>query len=109
MKRGSTERAGIAPGGTGRGTSIEEAIEAAVSRVCDRYMARIFEVLRRLESATPPRMLTVAQAAEALGCCKGTVRRMVKDGRLTYKVIGLGRNGIRIDASSLHGAGGGAP
>ena len=86
--------------------SIEESLEAAVSRVCERYMGRILESLRRLESATPPRMLTVAQAAEALGCCTGTVRRMVKDGRLTHKLIGLGRNGIRIDASSLHGAGG---
>jgi len=86
--------------------TLEDAIESTVARVCDRYMGRILESLRRLESATPPRMVTVAQAAEALCCSKATVRRMVKDGRLTYKVIGLGRNGIRIDASSLQGAGG---
>jgi excisionase family DNA binding protein len=84
--------------------TIEETIEEAVARAVERNMAGIREDVAAIRSALPPRMLTIAQAAEALGCCKSTVRRMVKAGAVKYKVVGLGRNGIRIDASSLQGA-----
>jgi excisionase family DNA binding protein len=86
--------------------TIEESIDSAVQRALDRHMGGLREELAELKRALPPRFVTIAQAAEALGCHKNTVRRMVKAGQLKYKHVGVGRNGIRIDASSLHGAGG---
>lgn len=86
--------------------TIEESIESAVQRALAQHVGAIRADIADLRRSLPPRMLTIAQAAEALGCHKNTVRRMVKAGQLVYKVVGLGRNGVRIDASSLHGAGG---
>jgi excisionase family DNA binding protein len=83
--------------------TIEESIDAAVSRALDRHLGAIREALSRLEHAQPPRLLTVAQAAEAMGCHAKTVRRMVEAGQLVYKRVG---RALRIDARSLHGAGG---
>jgi excisionase family DNA binding protein len=83
--------------------TIEETLEAAVVRAVDRHMGAIREALARLERGQAPQFVTVAQAAEALECHQNTIRRMVEAGQLRYKRVG---RGIRIDASSLHGAGG---
>lgn len=83
--------------------TIEETLEAAVQRAVDRNMGGIREELAAIKRAMPARFVTVAQAAEMLGCHQNTVRKMVADGQLRYKRVG---RGVRIDASSLHGAGG---
>lgn len=85
--------------------TIEESIESAVQRAVDRHMGGIREEIAGLKRALPPQFVTIIQASEILGCHPNTIRRMVKAGRLVYKRVGIGRNGIRIDASSLHGAG----
>lgn len=84
--------------------TVEEAIVAAVERAVDRRLAGVEQQLAALVAAQPPRMLTIAEAAEALGCHPNTVSRMVKAGQLVYKRVG---RAVRIDSRSLNGAGGG--
>ena len=83
--------------------SIDDTIEAAVARAIDRHMGAIRADIADLKRGQAPQYLSVDQAAAALGCHPNTVRRMVTNGQLRYKRVG---RGIRIDGSSLHGAGG---
>lgn len=84
-------------------STLEEVVDQAVERALDRHMAGIRAQLEQLVAATPPRYLTIAQAADAMGCHRNTVHRMVKAGQLVYKRVG---RAVRIDARSLQGAGG---
>jgi excisionase family DNA binding protein len=47
-------------------------------------------------------LLTVAQAADYLSCCKQTIRRLIKDGKLEASRTGIGKNSSwRITSVSI--------
>ena len=58
----------------------------------------LYEQLQALTAAVqrlaPPKLVTVADAAETLGVSEVTVRRRIKDGRLPSKRVG---RAIRVD------------
>jgi len=85
--------------------NLDEMLADAVERAVDRHLASIRDGIAQLLRNQPPAMLTVAQAADALGCHPNTIRRMIDAGQLEYKRVG--KAGLRINAASLHGAGGG--
>ena len=91
------------------GHTLEEIIDAAVAAALDRHMVRVHEKLDLLVRAQPPRMLTVRQAADAMGVHVSTIRRMVGAGQLAYKRIGQNGRGVRIDAAGISGAEDAAP
>ncbi len=45
-------------------------------------------------------LLTIKQAAEALGCCRNTVDNLITAGRLPYVQVGV-KKGHRIDPKDL--------
>lgn len=84
--------------------TLEDVISGALAaqlapfRVELRRLTAEVEAVRR---ALPPRLVTVAEAAEALGVSVATVRRRVKDGSLPYRQIG---RSLRVDLSAQRAA-----
>lgn len=85
--------------------NLDEMLAEAVERALDRHLGEMRRDIAQLLRNQPPAMLTVAQAAESLGCHQNTIRRMIDAGQLEYKRVG--KTGLRISAASLHGHGGG--
>lgn len=62
-------------------------------------LGRIEEGMASLRRALPPLLVTLPEAARALGVSYATIRRMKKAGRLP--LVGSGRS-ARVDLSALH-------
>ncbi len=65
-------------------------------------LGRIEAGMEHLRRALPPLLVTLLEAARALGVSYATIRRMKKAGRLP--LVGSGRS-ARVDLSALHAPG----
>jgi excisionase family DNA binding protein len=65
-------------------------------------LGRIEAGMEHLRRALPPLLVTLPEAARALGVSYATIRRMKKAGRLP--LVGAGRS-ARVDLSALHAPG----
>ena len=84
--------------------SIEDAIGGALAAELAPLRAEIRRLTSDVEAvrrALPPQLVSVAEAAEALGLSVATVRRRVKDGTLPYRQIG---RSLRVDLSAQRAA-----
>ena len=59
---------------------------------------RIEALTAAVQRLTPPKLVSVADAAIALGCSQKTVRRRVKSGHLPSKRVG---RAVRVDLRGL--------
>ncbi len=68
-----------------------------IPSIVDR-LDRQNELLGRLVAASPPQMLSVAEAAKRMGTCAATIRRMCAANELAHRRAG---RRLLIDASAL--------
>lgn len=83
--------------------SIEETLAAAVSAQLEPMRAelrRMTAELAAMRRALPPQLVTMTQAAKALGLSLSTVRRRVRDGSLPSKRVG---RSVRVDLAAVSG------
>lgn len=81
--------------------TLEETLAAIVEAKVAPFrqdVRRLTEELTSLRHALPPTLLTVVEAAKALGVSVATVRRRVKDGSLPLRRVG---RLIRVDLGGL--------
>ncbi len=64
----------------------------------ESLQAQLVALTKAVQALTPPKLVSVAQAALALGSSQKTVRRMVADGRLPS--VRVGRS-VRVDLRGL--------
>jgi excisionase family DNA binding protein len=82
-----------------RGLTLEEVVEGAVCRAVDKSLGALRDEMAALRARIPPRLVSVAEAAEATGLCQKTVRRKIAEGRLSAKRVG---RRVLVDLSALH-------
>jgi excisionase family DNA binding protein len=82
----------------GRGPTLEEIVEDAVTRAVRRELAGLREEMAAIRAAVPPQMISVADAAKRTGLCEATIRRQIKDGEIRCKRVG---RRVLVDVSSL--------
>lgn len=87
-------------------STLADVIHALFVEALSSAMAPLRAEIEALRDRFPPKMLTVNQAAETIGCHPNTIRRMIQAGQLRYKRVG--KAGLRVDASSLQGSGEGS-
>jgi excisionase family DNA binding protein len=63
-------------------------------------LRRLADEMAALRSALPPMLVTVREAAKALGISVSTLRRRVREGSVPVRRIGRGRC-VRVDLSAL--------
>jgi excisionase family DNA binding protein len=79
-------------------------IDAYLSRIVDELAAARADIrtlageVAALRAATPPRLVSVPEAARMLGVSPATAWRRVRDGELLVRRIG---RSVRIDAADL--------
>jgi len=78
--------------------AIRAAVVAAVEPLAGQIAALTAEVAA-LRAASPPRLLSVDEAARALGISARSVWRRVQDGSLASQRIG---RSVRVDVRDLH-------
>lgn len=84
--------------------TLEDAISGALAAELAPLRAEIRRLVSEVEAvrrALPPRLMTVAEAAAALGVSVGTIRRRVKDGSLPFRRMG---RSLRVDLSAQRAA-----
>jgi excisionase family DNA binding protein len=59
---------------------------------------QVVELVKAVSASKPARLVSVSEAAEALGVSEVTVRRRIKDGKLPVKRIG---RAVRVDLRGL--------
>jgi excisionase family DNA binding protein len=79
-------------------------LEAAISEAVERAVAPLVETQRKLVAeieqlrrALPAQLVTVKEAAEALGVHEDTIRRRIADGSLPSRRVG---KRVRVDLSA---------
>lgn len=80
--------------------SIEDAISGALAAQLAPLRAEIRQLTAEVEAvrrALPPQLVSVAEAAKALGVSVATIRRRAKDGTLPVRWIG---RSLRVDLSA---------
>jgi len=80
--------------------SIEDAISGTLAAQLAPLRAEIRRLTAEVEAvrrALPPQLVSVAEAAKALGVSVATVRRRAKDGTLPVRWIG---RSLRVDLSA---------
>lgn len=82
-----------------RGVTLEDVIETAVSRAVSKFGQELKAEIVALRRSLPPQLGSVEEAAKALGCCKRTVWRLIRDGKLAHRKVG--RKTV-VDLASLH-------
>lgn len=84
--------------------TFEETIAAVFESKLAPFRVEIVRLTSQLEAvsrALPPPLVTMPEAAKALGVSLSTVRRRVRDGSLPVKRVGKGR-AVRVDLTGLH-------
>jgi excisionase family DNA binding protein len=84
--------------------TLDESLRAAVADAVaplDAKIARLTTAVEALKAVSPPQFLSIAEAAQRLGCCQLTVRRQVAAGAIRSRRCG---RRILVDASAVRPA-----